>query len=105
MGPSTNVTLFGHLLLYLPEKFLKMPLAEKRSLYKCGENYVTVDKVPTWTQHYKEKIRPKHGKPLLVLVGRTGVSTLNNTQTVSGKTDCQISSAKDRHNMLCEYDK
>uniref|UniRef100_A0A1B6CKU7 Macro domain-containing protein n=1 Tax=Clastoptera arizonana TaxID=38151 RepID=A0A1B6CKU7_9HEMI len=35
-------------------KFLNMPLSEKRQQYKCGQNYVALEKVETWPQYYEE---------------------------------------------------
>lgn len=36
------------------EKYLKMPLADKRKEYKCGNNYTTLESVPTWPEVYEE---------------------------------------------------
>ncbi|RUS76522.1 hypothetical protein EGW08_015715 [Elysia chlorotica] len=40
----------------IKEKFLKMKKAEKRKLYKCGENYNVLDNVENWPQHYSKKL-------------------------------------------------
>ena len=34
-----------------------MTLAEKRQMYKCGEGYVTLNKIPAWPVLYK-KVKP-----------------------------------------------
>ncbi|XP_054285202.1 macro domain-containing protein RSc0334-like isoform X1 [Macrosteles quadrilineatus] len=34
--------------------WIQMPLNEKRTHYKCGDNFVTLDKVPTWTLQSKK---------------------------------------------------
>lgn len=33
------------------QRFLSMPLNEKRTNYKCGQNFVTLDKVMTWDNY------------------------------------------------------
>ena len=35
------------------DKFLSMPLEEKRKLYKCRSAYVTLDDIPIWPCLYK----------------------------------------------------
>ena len=32
------------------ERFLGMSLEEKRKLYRCGEDYVTLNQIPTWPE-------------------------------------------------------
>lgn len=36
------------------EKSLSMTIEEKRKLYKCKQNYITIDKIKTWPEYYKE---------------------------------------------------
>lgn len=44
------------------ERFLNMPIEEKRKLYSCEENYITIDKIPTWTEYYRnQKLHLKNG--------------------------------------------
>ena len=44
------------ILFPLSDKFLKMKKAEKRKLYKCGDNYTILDDVENWPQHFKRKL-------------------------------------------------
>ena len=36
-------------------EYSKMPLEEKRKHYDCGEDYVTISSVPTWSEFHKSK--------------------------------------------------
>ena len=36
------------------KKYSQMPVGEKRKYYRCGQNYVTVNEVPTWEQYWKD---------------------------------------------------
>jgi hypothetical protein len=48
--------------------YLNKTLEEKRKLYKCRENYVTLDQIPTWPQYYKtEKVYQKIGKFIWII--------------------------------------
>ncbi len=39
------------------QAYLAMSNEEKRKLYKCKKDYVTLDKIPTWPEYFKnEKI-------------------------------------------------
>ncbi|KAK3774912.1 hypothetical protein RRG08_007269 [Elysia crispata] len=40
----------------IKEKFLKLKKSEKRKLYKCGEDYTTLDDVERWPQHFSRKL-------------------------------------------------
>ncbi|GFO17035.1 O-acetyl-ADP-ribose deacetylase macrod2 [Plakobranchus ocellatus] len=40
----------------IKEKFLKMKRPEKRKLYKCKENFTTLDDVETWPKHFRDKL-------------------------------------------------
>ncbi|XP_023216309.1 uncharacterized protein LOC111618913 [Centruroides sculpturatus] len=37
------------------ENYLKMPIEEKRKLYKCGSGYLTLDQIPSWDEYAKIK--------------------------------------------------
>ncbi|CAL8072805.1 unnamed protein product [Orchesella dallaii] len=36
------------------EKYLSMTLDNKRSLYKCGDSFVTLEKIPNWIDYFKK---------------------------------------------------
>lgn len=36
------------------EDYLKKSVEEKRKLYRCGINYVTLSDIPTWTEYFEE---------------------------------------------------
>lgn len=38
----------------ISERFLSMPLEEKRKLYKCGKKLKLLDDVPTWPDFYQQ---------------------------------------------------
>lgn len=40
--------------IFITENYLDMNLAEKRAQYKCGEKYVQLEGVDTWTQYAGE---------------------------------------------------
>ncbi|GFS00006.1 O-acetyl-ADP-ribose deacetylase [Elysia marginata] len=40
----------------IKDKFLKMKKADKRKLYRCGEDYTTLDDVENWPQHFSKKL-------------------------------------------------
>ena len=45
------------------EKYLNMSFAEKRKLYSCRDKYVTLDKIPTWSDYFsKFKLDSKKSK-------------------------------------------
>ena len=35
------------------ESSIKRPIEEKRKLYKCKSNYVTLERIKTWPDYYK----------------------------------------------------
>ena len=43
-------------------KFDDLPVNEKRKLYKCGEDYVTLNKVPLWPEYRQENLYAIYGK-------------------------------------------
>lgn len=34
------------------EKYLNMPIEEKRKLYKCKANFIMLKDIPTWQEYY-----------------------------------------------------
>lgn len=38
----------------ISERFLSMPLEEKRKFYKCGKKLKLLDDVPTWPDFYQQ---------------------------------------------------
>ena len=36
-------------------KICDLPIKEKRRFYKCGENYLTLKRIPTWAVFHKGK--------------------------------------------------
>lgn len=36
------------------DKFIQMSVEEKRKLYRCKENYVTIDKIQIWPEFYND---------------------------------------------------
>lgn len=36
------------------ENYLKMPIEEKRKLYKCGSGYLTLDRIPSWDEYARQ---------------------------------------------------
>lgn len=40
----------------IKDKFLKLKKAEKRKLYRCGEDYTTLDAVETWPEHFRKNL-------------------------------------------------
>ena len=36
------------------EKYLAMSLDEKRKLYNCKNDFITLDKIKTWPEYYQE---------------------------------------------------
>ena len=49
-----------------------LPLEEKRKLYTCGDDFITLDRIPTWD---KELIKS-------VTVGKSSVSVLTWTESL-----------------------
>lgn len=41
------------------EEYLKKSVEEKRKLYRCGINYVTLSDIPTWTEYFEENLTEK----------------------------------------------
>jgi hypothetical protein len=45
------------------DKYLSMPLTEKRKLYACGEDYVVLQKIPAWHDYLKnDRLKRKYPK-------------------------------------------
>lgn len=41
------------------DKYLNMELDEKRKLYKCGDEYLTLPNILTWAEYFvKERVQP-----------------------------------------------
>lgn len=60
--PSSRMLYLMYLFcLYFTDKYLRMPLEEKRKFYKCGSKFVTLDQVEAWTV-YAERIIKKYSK-------------------------------------------
>lgn len=44
------------------QAYLDMPIEEKRKLYRCKKDFVTLDKISTWTEYFKsEKLYSNNG--------------------------------------------
>lgn len=41
------------------ETYLNMSVKEKRKLYKCKDNYVTINDIPTWPEYFNENLKRK----------------------------------------------
>lgn len=60
-------------------KFDDFPLEEKRELYKCGSNYVTLKDVQTWPEYRQENlyaIYRKTGDKMVGSIYYSGVTLL-----------------------------
>ncbi|CAH1264305.1 MACROD1 [Branchiostoma lanceolatum] len=62
--PGTHRSSPGEEGLKARKRFLELSLEEKRQVYKCRDNYKTLNDVPTWPQYRKEhniglRIKPK----------------------------------------------
>jgi hypothetical protein len=51
------------LFVYQTEKFMDMPIMTKRKLYACGDEYVTLDEIPSWHDHINKSRRKKIPEP------------------------------------------
>jgi len=51
--------LLNNLNIFISEKFLEMPLPEKRKFYRC-KKHVTIDGIQAWPD-YAEKIKEEYG--------------------------------------------
>ena len=51
------------------EKYLAMSSEEKRKLYKCKENFISLNKIKTWTEYSQEnQIKEKQSKTVINLI-------------------------------------
>jgi hypothetical protein len=51
------------------QAYLAMPIEEKRKLYKCKNDYVPLDKIPTWDEYFKkEKLNSNNGSYYLLKI-------------------------------------